>query len=162
MQKQTKLDKEQAKKLLSVTFWTILRILKPFEKPIVENSEITNITKIEKINVDVTETNNNPRIINKASSKNKEKNKKTKAAEIKNNNVEFQQNIEIAENLSASDNELYRNNNNSTDKKSRKRVVKKVKEVLNNKNEIIQEKSADKKITAETKTSKSGWWERKL
>ena len=53
-------------------------------------------------------------------------------------------------------------NNNSTNKKSRKRVVKKVKEVLNNKNEIIQEKSADKKITAETKTSKSGWWERKL
>ena len=132
------------------------------DKNTIKNSEITNITKIEKINVDATETNNNPRIINKASSKNKEKNKKTKAAEIKNSNVEFQQTIEIAENLSASDNELNRNNNNSTNKKSRKRVVKKVKEVLNNKNEIIQEKSADKKITAETKTSKSGWWERKL
>ena len=132
------------------------------DKNTIKNSEITNITKIEKINVDATETNNNPRIINKASSKNKEKNKKTKAAEIKNSNVEFQQTIEIAENLSASDNELNRNKNNSTNIKSRKRVVKKVKEVLNNKNEIIQEKSADKKITAETKTSKSGWWERKL
>ena len=132
------------------------------DKNIIKNSEITNIAKIEKINVDATETNNNPRIINKASSKNKEKNKKTNAAEIKNNNVGFQQTIEIAENLSASDNELNRNKNNSTNIKSRKRVVKKVKEVLNNKNEIIQEKSADKKITAETKTSKSGWWERKL
>ncbi|GIR38800.1 MAG: hypothetical protein CM15mP50_3110 [Rhodobacterales bacterium] len=112
------------------------------DKNTIKNSEITNITKIEKINVDATETNNNPRIINKASSKNKEKNKKTKLAEIKNNNVEFQQTIEIAENLSASDNELKNNNNNnnSTNKKSRKRVVKKVKEVLNNKNEIIQEK----------------------
>ena len=132
------------------------------DKNTIKNSEIKNIAKIEKINVDATETNNNPRIINKASSKNKEKNKKTKAAEIKNSNVEFQQTIEIAENLSASDNELNRNKNNSTNIKSRKRVVKKVKEVLNNKNEIIQEKSADKKITAETKTSKSGWWERKL
>ncbi len=132
------------------------------DKNTIKNSEISNIAKIEKINVDSTETNINPRIINKASSKNKEKNKKTKAAEIKNNNVEFQQTIEIAENSSASDNELNRNNNNSSNKKSRKRVVKKVKEVLNNKNEIIQEKSADKKITAETKTSKSGWWERKL
>ena len=132
------------------------------DKNTIKNSEITNIAKIEKINVDETETNNNPRIINKASSKNKEKNKKTKLAEIKNNNVEFQQTIEIAENLSASENELNRNNNNSTNKKSRKRVVKKVKEVLNNKNEIIQEKSADKKNTTETKTSKSGWWERKL
>ena len=131
------------------------------DKNTIKNSEITNIAKIEKINVDETETNNNPRIINKASSKNKEKNKKTKLAEIKNNNVEFQQTIEIAENLSASENELNRNNN-STNKKSRKRVVKKVKEVLNNKNEIIQEKSADKKNTTETKTSKSGWWERKL
>ena len=54
------------------------------------------------------------------------------------------------------------NNNNSTNKTLRKRVVKKVKEVLNNKNEIIQEKSTDKKNTAETKTSKSGWWERKI
>ena len=132
------------------------------DKNIIKNSEITNIAKIEKINVDATETNNNPRIINKASSKNKEKNKKPNAAEIKNNNVGFKQTIEIAENLSASDNELNRNKNNSTNIKSRKRVVKKVKEVLNNKNEIIQEKSADKKITAETKTSKSGWWERKL
>ena len=132
------------------------------DKNTIKNSEITNIAKIEKINVDETETNNNPRIINKVSSKNKEKNKKTKLAEIKNNNVEFQQTIEIAENLSASENELNRNNNNSTNKKSRKRVVKKVKEVLNNKNEIIQEKSADKKNTTETKTSKSGWWERKL
>ena len=132
------------------------------DKNTIKNSEISNITKIEKINVDATETNNNPRIINKASSKNKEKNKKTKAAEIKNSNFEFQQTTEIAENLSASDNELNRNNNNSSNKKSRKRVVKKVKEVLNNKNEIIQEKSADKKTTAETKTSKSGWWERKL
>ena len=136
--------------------------LNPDDKNTIKNSEITNIAKIEKINVDETETNNNPRIINKASSKNKEKNKKTKLAEIKNNNVEFQQTIEIAENLSASENELNRNNNNSTNKKSRKRVVKKVKEVLNNKNEIIQEKSADKKNTTETKTSKSGWWERKL
>ena len=132
------------------------------DKNTIKNSEITNITKIEKINVDATETNNNPSIINKDSSKNKEKNKKTKAAEIKNSNVEFQQTIEIAENLSASDNELNRNNNNSNNKKSRKRVVKKVKEVLNNKNEIIQEKSAEKKNTTETKKSKSGWWERKL
>ncbi len=132
------------------------------DKNTIKNLEITNIAKIEKTNVDATETNNNPRIINKASSKNKEKNKKTKLADIKNNNVEFQQTIEIAENLSASENELNRNNNNSTIKRSRKRVVKKVKEVLNNKNEIIQEKSADKKNTTETKTSKSGWWERKL
>ena len=132
------------------------------DKNTIKNSEITNITKIEKINVDATETNNNPRIINKASSKNKEKNKKTKLAEIKKNNVEFQQNIEIAENLPSSENELNRNNNNSTNKRSRKRVVKKVKEVLNNKNEIIQEKSTNKKNTTETKTSKSGWWERKL
>ena len=134
------------------------------DKNTIKNLEITNIAKIEKINVDATETNYNPRIINKASSKNKEKNKKTKLAEIKNNNVEFQQTIEIAENSSASENELKNNNNNnnSSNKRSRKRVVKKVKEVLNNKNEIIQEKSADKKNTTETKTSKSGWWERKL
>ena len=131
------------------------------DKNSIKNSEIINIAKIDKINVDTTETNNNPRIINKASSKNKEKNKKTKLAEVTNNNVEFQQTTEIAEKLSTSDNELNKNNN-FNNKKPRKRVVKKVKEVLNNKNEIIQEKSVDKKNTAETKTSKSGWWERKL
>ena len=30
------------------------------------------------------------------------------------------------------------------------------------KNEIIQEKSTDKKNNPESKTSKSGWWERKI
>jgi len=133
-----------------------------FRKYELNSDDKNTIKNLEITNVDAIETNYNPRIINKASSKNKEKNKKTKAAEIKNSNFEFQQTTEIAENLSASDNELNRNNNNSSNKKSRKRVVKKVKEVLNNKNEIIQEKSADKKTTAETKTSKSGWWERKL
>ena len=128
-----------------------------------KNSEIKNISKIEKINIDATEINNNPKITNKASSNNKDKNKKTELDRIKNNSAELQQTNETIKKLTASDNELNKNdNNNYTNKRSKKRVVKKVKEVLNNKNEIAQEKSIDKKNTSETKTSKSGWWERKL
>ena len=51
---------------------------------------------------------------------------------------------------------------NNTNKTLRKRVVKKVKDVLNNKNEIIKEKNTDKKNDTATKTLKSGWWERKI
>ena len=56
-----------------------------------------------------------------------------------------------------SHNSVKENNN-----KVRKRIVKKVKEVLENNHEIIQEKSTEKKHNPESKASKSGWWERKI
>ena len=85
--------------------------------------------------------------------------KKIKLEETKNNNAKIQYANKTIENLLTPDNEL---NNSNTNKTTRKRVVKKVKEVFNNKNEIIKEKSTDKKDTSETKTSKSGWWKRKI
>ena len=127
-----------------------------------KNSEMTNISKIEKIKVDSNEINHNPKIKNKISNNNKDKNKKTKLDEIENNNAGLQLTSKTVEILSNSDNELIKNNSNNTNKRSRKRIVKKVKEVLDNKNEIIQEKRTENKNTSQTKTSKSGWWERKL
>ena len=124
------------------------------DQSINKNSEITNNSKTKKINVEADEFNNNLKNINKA-----HKNKKTKLEETKNNNAEIQQTNKTIENLLTPDNEL---NNSDTSKTTRKRVVKKVKEVFNNKNEIIKEKSTDKKDTSETKTSKRGWWKRKI
>ena len=89
----------------------------------------------------------------------KDKNNKTKFDEIKNNNAELKQTNELVENLSEPDNKLNKNNTNKT---LRKRVVKKVKDVLNNENEINKEKNTDKKNDSATKTPKSGWWERKI
>ena len=124
------------------------------DQSINKNSEITNNSKTKKITVEADEFNNNSKNINKA-----HKNKKTKLEETKNNNAEIQQTNKTIENLLTPDNEL---NNSDTSKTTRKRVVKKVKEVFNNKNEIIKEKSTDKKDTSETKTSKRGWWKRKI
>ena len=124
------------------------------DQSINKNSEITNNSKTKKINVEADEFNNNLKNINKA-----HKNKKTKLEETKNNNAEIQQTNKTIENLLTPHNEL---NNSDTSKTTRKRVVKKVKEVFNNKNEIIKEKSTDKKDTSETKTSKRGWWKRKI
>ena len=124
------------------------------EKSNNKNSETINNTK-----VDASEINNNPKIKNKGSSNKKDKNNKAKFDEIKNNNAELNQTNEPIENLPEPDNKLNKNNTNKT---SRKRVVKKVKDVLNNKNEIIKEKNTDKKNDAATKTLKSGWWERKI
>ena len=124
------------------------------DQSINKNSEITNNSKTKKITVEADELNNNSKNINKA-----HKNKKTKLEETKNNNAEIQQTNKTIENLLTPDNEL---NNSDTSKTTRKRVVKKVKEVFNNKNEIIKEKSTDKKDTSETKTSKRGWWKRKI
>ena len=124
------------------------------DQSINKNSEITNNSKTKKITVEADELNNNSKNINKA-----HKNKKTKLEETKNNNNEIQQTNKTIENLLTPDNEL---NNSDTSKTTRKRVVKKVKEVFNNKNEIIKEKSTDKKDTSETKTSKRGWWKRKI
>ena len=126
------------------------------DQSINKNSEITNNSKTKKINVEADEFNNNLKNINKAP---KNKNKKTKLEETKNNNAEIKQTNKTIENLLTPDNEL---NNSDTNKTTRKRVVKKVKEVFNNKNEIIKEKSTDKKDTSETKTSKRGWWKRKI
>ena len=124
------------------------------EKSNNKNSETINNTK-----VDASEINNNPKIKNKGSSNKKDKNNKAKFDEIKNNNAELNQTNEPIENLPEPDNKLNKNNTNKT---LRKRVVKKVKDVLNNKNEIIKEKNTDKKNDAATKTLKSGWWERKI
>tara|TARA_A100001011_G_scaffold277407_1_gene287097 strand:+ start:570 stop:2993 length:2424 start_codon:yes stop_codon:yes gene_type:complete len=126
------------------------------DQSINKNSEITNNSKTEKINVEANEFNNNSKTINNEP---KNKNKKIKLEETKNNNAKIQYANKTIENLLTPDNEL---NNSNTNKTTRKRVVKKVKEVFNNKNEIIKEKSTDKKDTSETKTSKSGWWKRKI
>ena len=143
------------KKLLGVKI--IVKTYKPLKVSNFTDNEL--IDKVEKIKVDASEINNNPKIKNKGSSNKKDENNKTKFDEIKNNNVVLKQTNEPVENLPKPDNKLNKNNTNKT---LRKRVVKKVKDVLNNKNEIIKEKNTDKKNDAATKTPKSGWWERKI
>ena len=52
-----------------------------------------------------------------------------------------------------------------TKKPIKKRVIKKVQEVLDKKNEVIDKKKPknnNNNSTSENKTSKSGWWSRKI
>ena len=122
-----------------------------------KNSEETNKSIIKNIKSDEIEVNNNSEIIKKVTNTDIDKNKRKRPDKIKNNNTKLKQTVEKIENFPNSHN-LVKENNNTV----RKRVVKKVKEVLENKHEIIQEKSTDKKNNPESKTSKSGWWERKI
>ena len=88
--------------------------------------------------------------------------KKDKEKKIKENrtkkSTESNQTNDLTLDLPLPDNEA---NEKNEKKPLKKRVVKKVKEVLNNKNEKIQEKNIEKS-TSISKTSKSGWWERKI
>ncbi len=122
-----------------------------------KNSEETNKSIIKNIKSDEIEFNNDSEIIRKVNYTDIDKNKRKKPDKIRNNNTVSKQPVEKIENLPDSHNSVKENNNTV-----RKRVVKKVKEVLENNHEIIQEKSTDKKNNPESKTSKSGWWERKI
>ena len=122
-----------------------------------KNSEETNKSIIKNIKSDEIEFNNDSEIIRKVNYTDIDKNKRKKPDKIRNNNTKSKQPVEKIENLLNSNNSVKENKNTV-----RKRVVKKVKEVLENNHEIIQEKSTDKKNNPESKTSKSGWWERKI
>ncbi|MFL2801412.1 MAG: ribonuclease E/G [Paracoccaceae bacterium] len=91
------------------------------------------------------------------------KNKKIKSisSDLNNKNSDPLEEKNIAEKRkSDSNNESVKK---TLEKPIKKRVVKKVKEVLNEKYEVSdQKKSNNNKTNSESKTSKSGWWSRKI